>query len=85
MKKIANKYIVTEVFGWYGASAIILAYALVSFELVTAGSWIYQLLNLTGALGIITTSLTKKDYQPAVLNIFWLIIAAAAITRIILL
>jgi len=68
-----------QIAGWYGTTAIVLAYVLVSFKVVTANGVIYQLLNLTGALGIISISLVKKVKQPAVLNIFWALIAVIAL------
>jgi hypothetical protein len=77
MKKIM------EIFGWYGAAASVLAYALVSFSFIQATSIYYQLLNVTGALGIVTISFYKKAYQPGVLNIIWAIIALVAIARIL--
>lgn len=70
-----------ELLGWYGVSAIVTAYILVSFEIVAANSWQYQLLNLTGALGIIVDAVSKNDRQPAVLNIFWAVIALFALAR----
>jgi hypothetical protein len=73
-----------EIFGWYGMIAIVLAYALVSFSILESTSIYYQLLNATGALGIVTISLYKQAYQPAVLNIVWILIALVAIVNIIL-
>lgn len=72
-----------EIFGWYGTAAIVLAYALVSFSFLESNSIIYQLLNLTGALGIVLISLSMHTYQPGVLNIIWTIIAFIAIIKII--
>jgi hypothetical protein len=72
-----------EIFGWYGTVAIVLAYALVSFSVLSSGSIWYQLLNGTGALGIVAVSLYKKDYQPGVLNIIWVLIALIAIFNIL--
>jgi uncharacterized YccA/Bax inhibitor family protein len=72
-----------EIVGWYGTVAIVLAYALVSFYVITSNSILYQLLNLTGALGIILISVSKRTYQPAALNIMWAIIALIALSRII--
>ncbi len=71
-----------EIFGWYGAVAIVLAYALVSFSLIRPTGLYYQLLNVTGALGIVTVSFYKKTYQPGVLNIVWMIIAVIAIAKL---
>lgn len=74
--------IIDEIIGWYGAAAILLAYALVSFNIFTGSSIWYQILNGTGAFGIVYISYKKKDYSPCVLNIFWAIIALIAIIRI---
>lgn len=73
---------IVEVIGWYGVGAIILAYALVSFSIVSPESWSYQLLNLTGAIGIIIEATAKKDRQPVILNIFWALIAATALLQL---
>ena len=40
----------TEILGWYGVAAILIACGLVSFKLTGASSYVYQALNLTGAL-----------------------------------
>lgn len=77
---IKQKYI--EIIGWYGALTIILAYALVSFKIIQSDEFVYQILNLTGALGIIVISVVKKVKQSAVLNIFWALIAAIALIGI---
>ena len=79
-----NKKIFDEIIGWYGAIAIILAYALLSFNIIVSKSIVYQLLNATGAIGIVYISFKKKAYQPGVLNIIWTIIAIVAIIRILI-
>lgn len=76
---------ITELIGWYGICAIIGAYALVSFGVITSSNIWYQLLNLTGAIGIVVNSFYKKDYQPVVLNLLWITIAIVAITKILFL
>ena len=70
-----------EIFGWYGAGAILLAYALVSFSLLGPGSLWYQALNVTGAAGLGTVSFYKRAYQPAALNVIWFLIALVAISK----
>jgi len=70
-----------ELFGWYGTIAIVLAYFLVSFSFLSVNNIWYQVLNVTGSLGIVTDAFYKKDYQPGVLNIIWIIIAVVAIVR----
>ena len=74
----------TESVGWYGAAAILLAYALVSFKVIPASGYAYQLLNLSGAIGIATISIVKKAQQPAVLNTVWAIIAFIAIVGLLI-
>lgn len=72
-----------EFFGWYGTFAIVLAYALVSFSLMSAHAIWFQLLNITGAVGVGCVSFYKKAYQPGVLNIIWGLIALIAIINIL--
>jgi len=80
-------YVVTdklsEAAGWYGTAAIVGAYALISFKLIPSDGYIYQLLNLTGALGIIVVSIKKGVRQPAVLNAFWAVIAIVALISLL--
>ena len=72
-----------EIIGWYGTVAIVLAYALSSFGVMSSSSLIYQILNATGALGIVYISFKKKAFQPGVLNIIWVVIAVIATINII--
>jgi hypothetical protein len=77
-----KKHLWAEIAGWYGTCAIVLAYILVSFDIVSTGSGAYQILNLTGALGIVIIAAVKKVRQPLFLNVFWAIIALVALIRI---
>jgi hypothetical protein len=69
--------------GWYGVLAILSAYVLVSFGAIAVKGYAYQLLNLTGALGIMVEAASKNDKQPVVLNIVWALVAIAAIIQLI--
>lgn len=80
-RKTATTAFIFETIGWYGTSAIVLAYLLANLGILNVESTSYQMLNLSGALGIVFISLRKKAYQPAVLNIIWAVIALAAIGR----
>lgn len=71
-------------FGWYGVMAILGAYFLVSFSLISPSGLPYQLLNLTGSLGIALEAYSKKDLQPLWLNIIWMLIGVMVIAKIIL-
>lgn len=74
---------IKELVGWYGTVAIVGAYALNTFGVIEADSLPYQLLNLTGAIGIVVISLQKKAYQPATLNAIWSVVAIIGILSII--
>lgn len=75
---------IAEIAGWYGTIAILLAYALVSFGLVSSDSAAFQLLNLTGAMGIIVIAVNKKVMQSVILNLFWAVVALIALVNIVL-
>ncbi|MEO9179549.1 MAG: hypothetical protein ABI221_01540 [Candidatus Saccharimonadales bacterium] len=79
---ISRKF--AEYVGWCGAVAIVSAYALVSFNAIPADGWAFQLLNLTGAVGIIVISILKGVPQSVVLNIFWAAIAIVALARLVI-
>lgn len=81
-KQMSSKQLVAEIAGWYGAIAILAAYALVSFDLISSDGLAFQLLNLTGALGVIAIAVYKNVKQSVVLNIFWGIVAIVAIVRL---
>ncbi len=73
-----------EVIGWIGSICIVLAYVLVSFNIIDGGGITYQLLNLAGAAGILVIVTIKKVTQSIVLNVFWAVIALVALTRIVI-
>lgn len=75
---------VTNIIGWYGVIAILSAYFLVSFNVISAQTILYQALNITGALGIVYNSFKKKDTQPVILNLIWAIIALIAILNLLI-
>jgi hypothetical protein len=72
---------IIEIYGWYGTIAIVGAYTLVSFDWLAADSFWYQFLNGTGAIGVLLVSLSRRAYQPAVLNVVWGLVAFAAIAK----
>ena len=72
-----------EIFGWYGMAAVVGAYALVSFSIIDAGGLLFQLLNVTGAAGILAVSFRKKVWQSVILQIIWAAIGLIALAQII--
>jgi hypothetical protein len=77
-----NKKVFFQLFGWYGAIAIVGAYYMASFGILDVQSISYQLLNITGALWIVIISYIKWAYQPMTLNLIWLIIGLIALTKL---
>ena len=73
-----------EILGWYGLAAVVLAYASVSLSFISPSSYLYQSLNLSGAVGLGLVAFMKKAYQNGVLNIVWGAIAIIAMIRLFL-
>ena len=82
--KPIKKNVFVEAVGWYGVAGYILSYALVSYHFISVDSFIYQFMNLTGAIGLLTVSIKHKAYQPAVSNFLWAVIAFTALVVIFL-
>jgi hypothetical protein len=77
------KRVLIEAFGWYGAAGLLAAYLLSSFGILHPDQVLYQVLNITAAIGIVTVSLSKKNYQPAVLDIIWATVGIISLVRIL--
>jgi hypothetical protein len=73
-----------EIIGWYGPMALIIGFALVSWGIVDARSYTFQIINLTGGISLAIISYVKKAYQPAFLNIVFSLIALITITSLLL-
>lgn len=71
-----------EFCGWYGMLALILAYFLVSFGWLDGQGLMFQLINLTGGIGLLIVAASKGVTQSVILNFFWAIIGVIAIVRL---
>jgi len=69
---------------WYGVLAILAAYVLLNLSFFDAKNIFYQLLNFTGALAIVFSSLRKKDYPPVILNLIWALVTFVVLVKIFL-
>ena len=76
--------VLVEILGWYGLIAVVIAYASVSLSFVSPNSYVYQFLNLSGAVGLGLVAFVKKAYQNGVLNLVWGAIAVLALVQLIL-
>ena len=72
-----------ETLGWLGMSCVLLAYGLVSFSVWTPAQPAYHLLNIVGSAGIVIVAFRKKDWQPELLNIIWILIALISLLRLL--
>lgn len=70
-----------EIAGWYGTLAILGAYALSSFNVLTTADRTYQLLNLTGGLGVAWVCWQRRTWQAFWLEAVWATIATVALVR----
>lgn len=59
-----------------------LGYGLVSFGWIESNGYLYQMLNLTGALGVLVLMIVDRIRQSIILNSFWAIIAFIALIRL---
>lgn len=67
--------------GWIGVSAILGAYLLNMFGAVAADELLYAALNTVGASLVALEAFGKRDYQPAVLNMVWMLAGIVALAR----
>lgn len=67
-----------DVLGWYGTSAIVFAYFASSHGWLEQGVT-YQLLNLTGAIGVGLVCWRKRAWQPLSLEVVWALVALSAL------
>jgi len=72
-----------DIIGWIGSFLILLAYYLVSSKRVKGDSFIYQFLNLAGAIGLIWISVVRAAWPLAFLDMVWAAIAGIALYGIV--
>lgn len=73
-----------EVGGWVGVAAILGAYAGVSFSWLEPTDVAYPTLNASGAVLVTLDALGQRNWQPAVLNVVWALVALVSMARLLL-
>ena len=71
-----------DIAGWAGAAALLLAYGLVSTGRLDGRSIAFQMLNLTGAVGLLANGVWHGAWPSAALNAIWLLVGAHALARL---
>ena len=74
--------LIIDILGWVGSLEVILAYAMISSQRISAQNILYQLLNLTGAIFLILNTYYYGAYPSTLINIVWVLIAIAALFKI---
>ena len=72
-----------DVVGWSGATSSLLAYGLVTQQVVTATSLPYLSLNVVACSCLGYYTFRKKAYANALLNSLWLLLSLAGLLRLI--
>ena len=73
-----------ETFGWYGTGAILFGYGAASHGAMDPTSIEFQLLNISGAVGVGLVCLKRRAWQPLALEVCWATMGISALARIAL-
>ena len=74
-----SRSLLIESMSWTGVIAVLGAYGLSGFGVIDHNDLVYLVLNLYGGLVLMVGSYRKRDWEPAVLNAVWLVVAAVGI------
>ncbi len=70
---------IVEVVDWLGVALIVSAYLSAVFGWVSATDWRYLTANIIGSSFVGYSSWRKKDTQPVMLNLIWIVVAIAGL------
>jgi hypothetical protein len=76
-----NWSLLFEIIGWIGSLAILLAYALNSYQKLRSDSLAFLVLNLTGGLLLMVYTFYKDALANTFLNFVWVIVAIVALIK----
>ena len=68
-----------NIIGWIATIDVLAAYALNALGYIESDHLFYILSNLIGGMGVMYIAFRYKNYQSALINLFWLIIAGIAL------
>ncbi|MCL2451354.1 hypothetical protein FWD20_00495 [Candidatus Saccharibacteria bacterium] len=77
-----RRLLIGDVLGWIGALSLVSAYILVSSDVVSAQSYLYQTLNIIGGSGLLVLALIRKAYPSAATNTMWVVVGVIAIVAL---
>ena len=71
-----------DIIGFAGAAALLTGYYCVSKGIWKSGALRFQLVNLTGSVGILVNALHYGAYPAVILNIAWSVVALTSVLHI---
>jgi hypothetical protein len=74
-----NSHVWFDAIGWVGATALLIAYAMVSSKKLEGDSGAYQLLNISGGLLLAANTMFYGSYPSTFVNVIWAGIAVFSI------
>jgi len=74
-----NNYVWFDAIGWVGATALLVAYAMVSHKKLEGDSAAYQLLNISGSVLLAVNTIFYGSYPSTFVNLIWAGIAVFSI------
>lgn len=77
-----NWNLLVEIVGWVGSLAILMAYALNSYQKIRSDSTLFLFLNLTGGLLLMAYTFYKDAFANTFLNLVWVIVAVIALAKL---
>lgn len=80
-RRAQREHALLELIGWLGVGFVICAYLLNTLGILSSQTMLYLTMNGAGAVGIMVHSYHRRDYQPLVLNMIWLLIAIFGMIR----
>ena len=77
-----RRLLIGDIFGWIGAVLILGAYFLISLDIIAAHTYLYQILNIAGAGGLLVLGISRKAYPSVATNTAWILIGIFAIASL---
>lgn len=71
-----------EMLGWVGVVFVLGGYCLLATGIIAGNAWQYHVLMLFGSVFLAIISYIKRNYQPVVLNTFFVLFATIALVRL---
>lgn len=71
-----------SIIGWLGAVAFVVAYLLLSLQVLSAERVLYHILNAVGGICLVINSVFLDDAPNFFVNLIWAVIALFAVYRI---